>query len=99
MFITSTLSSLPSGITFLKLQNKVTKIPICLTLLFTTLSVLLKVIVNSIIYPTRSQGSLIIGSTILLSAPSGCDFGGESLTFSTKTFGTSMAFTSVSKLS
>lgn len=73
MFFTSTLSSLLSGITSLELQNKVRKIPICLTLLYTTILVVLKLILNLIIYPTGSQKSSIIDLITPLGAPFSCD--------------------------
>jgi hypothetical protein len=98
MLLTSTLSSFLSGITSLESQNKVTKIPNYLTLLFTIILVLPKLTMNSIIYSTESQGSSIIGSTVLLSTPSNCDLGGESSTFSTKTFGIYVAFIFVPEL-
>lgn len=95
MFLTSTLSFLLNGIMSSELQNKVTKNPNYRTLLFTINPVLSKLILNSIIYPTRSWGSLIIDWTTSLGAPLGYDFGGESLTFCIETFRTFVAFSFV----
>ncbi len=98
MFLTSTLSSLQSEITSSKSQNKITKFPHCLTLLLTTISILLKLTINLVIYVTRSWGGSIIGLIIPLSTPSSCDLQGESLTLSTETFWISIAFSLASKL-
>jgi len=98
MFLTSTLSSLLSGITSLESQNKVTKIPNYLTILFTIILVLLKLIMNLVIYPTGSRGSLIIGAIVPLGVTSDCNLGGESSTLSTETLGYFVVFTSIPKL-
>ncbi len=70
------LYSLLNGIASLDSQNKVSKIPNCLVVLFTIISVLPELAMNLVIYPTKSWGSLIIGSNTLLGAPSDYDLGG-----------------------
>ncbi len=92
MFFTSTLSSFLTKITSSESQNKVTKFPNCLTLLFTTILVLLKLTLNLVIYSTRSQGGSITNSTTSWGAPSSCNLKGESLTSSIETSRTSATF-------